>query len=199
MSALVAVATLRDEGAADVARELLEERGIEVELREVAPNRYFGSPTAVEIEVRVPADRADDARAALAALEEELEAAAVAEAGVGRPVDGDERPGERLPSVEERPKKISWAIALALIFPVPFLPVGLLYARAPRLLPLALTALSLSLLAVGNVTRDFGLIDVGYALVFVGVRVIDAITAPLFVVRYNRRLAKKGASADAHA
>lgn len=196
-AALVAVATLRDEGAADVARELLEERGIEVELREVAPNRYFGSPTAVEIEVRVPPDRAADAREALAALEEELEAAAVAEAGVARAED--ERPGDALPTVEERPKRVSWAVALALIFPVPFLPVGLLYARAPKLLPLALTALSLSVLAVGNLTRHWGLIDVGMGLVFVGVRVIDALSAPFFVVRWNRRLARKGASADAHA
>jgi hypothetical protein len=193
---MVAVATLRDEGAADVARELLEERGIEVELREVAPNRYFGAPTAVEIEVRVPTDRIADARAALAALEGELEAAAVAEAGVERA--DDEHPGEALPAAEERPKKISWAIALALIFPVPFLPVGMIYARAPKLLPLAIVAASLGLLAVGNLTRDWGLIDLGMGLVFVGVRVIDAIVSPIFVARWNRRLAKKG-TADAHA
>ena len=104
MKKMVAVATLRDEGAADVARELLEERGVDVELREVAPNRYFGAPTAVEIEVRVPAERLGDAREILAGLESELEAAAIAESGIGRAED--ERPGESLPAVEDRPRVV---------------------------------------------------------------------------------------------
>ena len=44
---LVTVTTVRDEGAAQVAKEALNDRGIHVELRAERINPYFASMTAV--------------------------------------------------------------------------------------------------------------------------------------------------------
>jgi hypothetical protein len=77
----VAVTTVRDEGAAQVAKETLAELGIEVELRRQAINPYFGAATADVFEVRVPEDRLVEAEHALARLEKEVEEALIAAAG----------------------------------------------------------------------------------------------------------------------
>ena len=53
---MVAVTTLLDAAGAEVARELLAERGIAAEVRRLGYNPYFGSATAAEFEVRVPED-----------------------------------------------------------------------------------------------------------------------------------------------
>src|SRR5438067_9740258 len=124
---MVAVTTMRDAAGAEVAKELLAERGIDVEIRRMGSNAYFGSPTAEEFEVRVPEDAVDEAHRLLDGMAEELERAALAEAGVP-PGDGDMRGGDELPPPEERPRKVSWAIALGLVGPLPG--CGLLYARA---------------------------------------------------------------------
>lgn len=183
----VAVTTVRDEGAAQVARDSLDSRGIPVELKRMMPNAYLGSATPAEIEVRVPEDRADDAHQVLEGLEAELEQAMLAEAGV--PPEEGEPTGAKLPPPEERPKKISWAIALALVFPVPCMPAGMMYARAP--LPLSMTILGLSgaLMLIGK----------GEAAVFAifGSRALDLILAPVFAVRENRRLQRLGVAVPA--
>ena len=52
---MVAVTTLRDAAGADVAKEALADHGITVEIKRMGANAYFGSATAEEFEVRVPA------------------------------------------------------------------------------------------------------------------------------------------------
>jgi hypothetical protein len=79
----VAVSTVRDEGAAEVAREALHDADIAVELRRVGANPYFGQMSAVEYEVRVPEDRVAEAHDVLARVELEAEEAAVRESGAG--------------------------------------------------------------------------------------------------------------------
>ncbi|HEX9104544.1 MAG TPA: hypothetical protein VF997_20170, partial [Polyangia bacterium] len=124
---MVAIATLRDAAGAEVAREMLAERGITVELKRLGYNPYFGSPTAAEFEVRVPEDAVAEAERVLDAMAGELERAALAEAGVP-PGEDDARGGDELPPPELRPRKVSWAIALGLVGPIPG--CGVLYARA---------------------------------------------------------------------
>ncbi|MGZ3438697.1 MAG: putative signal transducing protein, partial [Polyangia bacterium] len=127
---MVAVTTVRDGGAAEVAKEALADHGIRVEVRRMGSNVYFSALTAEEFEVRVPEDRVDEAHDVLAALEEDLEAAVIALAGVP-PENEEERGNSDLPPPEERPRKISWAIALGLVGPIPG--CGVLYARAFKL------------------------------------------------------------------
>ncbi len=186
---MIAVTTVRDEGAALVAKEALEARGIEVELKRLGANPYFGSPTTEEIEIRVPEERAGDARAVLDLLEEETEQALMAQAGV--PADEDDDPDE-LPSIEERPRKISWSIAISLLIPFPG--AGLMYARAfPLGLTLAGIFVGLFLLPALGLHTHLDLLQLA-----VGVKIVDAVLAPIFVVRFNRRLQQKGKN-NAHA
>ena len=176
---MVAVTTLRDAAGAEVARELLAERGIAVEIRRLGGNAYFGSPTGVEYEVRVPADRVDEARTLLEGMADEMARAALAEAGVA-PESEDERGHADLPPPELRPRKPAWAVALALVGPLPG--CGLLYARAFALgwmMAGASLALFCAALVVGNAN---------WLLVCAGLKAADVLVAPFAAARFNRSL-----------
>ncbi len=175
---MVAVATLRDAAGAEVAREMLAERGIAVEIKRLGYNPYFGAPTAAEFEVRVPEDAVDEVERLLDGMAEELERAALAEAGVP-PGDDDERGGDELPPPELRPRKVSWAIALGLVGPIPG--CGLLYARA---FALGWTMLGLSVaLFAAAVAVNPELFPILLAL-----KAADIVVAPFAAARFNRKL-----------
>src|SRR5262249_38894208 len=75
----VTIDTVRDHGAAAILDEALRGEGIVVELKRGGMNPYLGQ--AVEIEVRVPEDRVDDAQAILAQIRIEAEDALTIAAG----------------------------------------------------------------------------------------------------------------------
>jgi hypothetical protein len=83
---LVAVTKVHDPGAAEVARDELESRGMVVELKRLGNDPYFGS-VGIEIEVRVPADRVAEAEAILARLAVEAEEAALSQSAESPPVE----------------------------------------------------------------------------------------------------------------
>jgi hypothetical protein len=181
---MVAVTTLRDAAGAEVAREMLAERGITVEIRRMGYNPYFGAPTAEEFEVRVPEDALDEAHGVIEAMSEELERAALAEAGVP-PGEDDVRGGDDLPPPELQPRKVSWAIALGLVGPVPG--CGLLYARA---FAFGWTMLGLSLaLFVAAIAVNPDLFPI-----LIGLKAADVVIAPFAAARFNRKLKESHAA-----
>jgi hypothetical protein len=177
---MVAVTTMRDAGGAEVAKEMLAEHGITVEVRRLSGyNPYFGSPSNEEYEVRVPEGDVDGARALIAGMADELERAALAEAGVP-PGEDDARGGDDLPPPELRPRKPSWAVALGLVGPLPG--CGLLYARSFALgwifVGIAL-GIIVTAIAVGN----------EHAFAMYGVlKLADVVAAPFAAARFNRKL-----------
>jgi hypothetical protein len=184
VSDMVAVTTLRDAGGAEVAREELAGRGIPVEIKRLSNFQlYFGAPSSEEWEVRVPADRVDEAQGVLDALASELAERVVAEAGVPPGVDDDR--STELPPPELRPRKLSWAIAIGLIAPLPGL--GLLYARAFRLGYLMI-GLALAFWVGGAATGQPEALVMGVLL-----KPLDALLAPFFAARFNRKLKEQHA------
>ncbi|MCU1282149.1 MAG: hypothetical protein JWM53_5695 [bacterium] len=177
---MVAVTTVRDSGAAEVAKEALADRGISVEIRRMGSNVYFSALTAEEYEVRVPEDRVDEAHALLDALEEELEAAVIAQSGGGPPETEEERGSADLPPPDERPRKISWAIALGLVGPIPG--CGVLYARAFRL-GWAMVILSAAAFIAALVSGQPALL--GF---LIGLKALDIFYSPILAAQYNKRL-----------
>lgn len=131
--ARAALVTVPDEGAAWMVRDALNEAGITVQIeRALADHPYMASALARPMRIWVQAEDLERARQLLAALEaelanhqDELSAEAVA---AGRP--SGEAPAD--PSrLDERPlPRLSWALALGLLLP---LPAVCFYARAPRL------------------------------------------------------------------
>lgn len=95
---MVAVSTVPDEGAAQVARETLADLGIPVELKPTGYNPYLGGQGQSQIEIRVPEDRLEEARGALERLEAETEAALTAQATADgpKPHEAPARGGRRL-------------------------------------------------------------------------------------------------------
>ena len=176
---MVAVTTLRDAAGAEVARELLAERGITAEIRRLGYNPYFGAPTAAEFEVRVPEAAAAEAERLFAGMAEELERAALAEAGVP-PGDGDTPGGDDLPPPELRPRKLAWAVALGLVGPVPG--CGLLYARAFAW-GWTLVGASVALFAAAVVRGNAADLAAVAAL-----KLADIVLAPVAAARFNRSL-----------
>jgi hypothetical protein len=79
----VAVETVGDEAAAAILVELLAAHAIPTQIKRL-PGMPYG-PAKLEIEVRVPEERLADARALVAQLAEEAEAAAVREADLAVP------------------------------------------------------------------------------------------------------------------
>jgi hypothetical protein len=174
---MVAVTTLRDSAGAEVAKEMLAERGITVEIRRMGYNPYFGSPTGEEFEVRVPEDALDEAHRLLDGMSEELERAALAEAGV--PPGADDAPGgDDLPPPELRPRKVSWAIALGLVGPIPG--CGLLYGRA---FAIGWTFVGLTFGAILSAGMNPHALDV-----LIGLKALDIVLAPFAAARFNRKL-----------
>ncbi len=180
---MVAVTTLRDAAGAQVAKEMLADRGITVEIRRMGYNAYFGAPTAEEFEVRVPEDAVAEAHGVLDGMSEELERAALAEAGVP-PGDDDARGGDELPPPELRPRKVSWAVALGLVGPVPG--CGLLYARAFAF-GWTMVGLSVALFA-GALAVNPDLFPLLIAL-----KAADIVIAPFAAARFNRKLKEQHA------
>src|SRR4051812_40397999 len=179
---MVAVTTLREPGGAEVAKEALADRGIPVEIRRLSNfTLYFGAPAPEEFEVRVPPEHLEEAQEVLEALREEMELNVLAEAGVPADDQSDE-----LPPPERRPRKLAWAVAIAMIAPVPG--CGLLYARAFRLGYLFM-GLSVALLVGGAATGN------GYALIpALALKPLDALLSPFFAARFNRKLEAADAS-----
>jgi hypothetical protein len=177
----VAVTTVGDEGAAQIAKEALEGRDIPVELRRVPKTAYVAA--ADEIEVRVPEENLEQAQAALEQFHSEVEQAVLAEAGV--PPAEDETVGPGKPrDLALTPRRIGWSIAIAAIAPVPCVPMGMIYARAPRWLYLVLSVGFAALFVTGK--------SQAMLVAFVAPRILDIVLAPIFAVRENRRLMSLG-------
>ena len=104
----VAVDTVGDEGAAQVAREALVACEIPVELKRVGANPYLGA--RVEIEVRVPDERLADAEEVLAQLE--IDAEAAASAASLAPPEPEPAELEDEPSLQTAPppRRLSWGV-----------------------------------------------------------------------------------------
>ena len=179
MSKMVVLTNLQDAAAADVAREAISDASISVAVRRLGGDVYLGSGTAHSYELRVDEERLDDARRVLEALEADMEQAAILAAGVP-PSDEDERGDASLPALEDRPRKISWAVALALVGPLPG--TGVLYARA---FALGWTMVGMSLAAV-IACFVFASPD-PFALALV-LKLLDLILAPICAARFNRKL-----------
>jgi hypothetical protein len=115
----------------------------------------------------------------LEALEADMEQAAIAAAGVP-PEEEEERGNATLPSIEDRPRKISWAIALALVGPLPG--TGVLYARS---FALGWSMVGMSLASI------IGCFVVGlkdpFTLTLV-LKLLDLVLAPILAARFNRKL-----------
>ena len=124
----IAIATLRDRGAADAAADALTESEIPVEVRVLGTNPYFGTVTGVEIEVRVPGARIVEAEAVLARLAEESSEALRSE----QPWRDDEQAAADALR-EAPPPKREPSRALAFVYSL-FIPVlGPLYVGSPQL------------------------------------------------------------------
>jgi hypothetical protein len=184
---MVAVTTLRDPAGAEVAKELLAERGISAEIRRLGYNPYFGAPTAEEFEVRVPEDAVADAHAVIAGMAEELERAALSEAGVSLDdEDGGGYDRDTLPPPELRRRNVAWAIALGLVGPLPG--CGVLYARAFAL-GWSMAGASLVLFIAGVAAGNAEWLAIVGAL-----KAADVVIAPFAAARFNRKLEESHAA-----
>jgi hypothetical protein len=83
----VTISTVRDDGAAQVAKEALEDAGIQVRLKKQGINPYLASVTADVYEVMVPEERVADGESILSRLAGELEQALIAQAGAAAEVE----------------------------------------------------------------------------------------------------------------
>jgi hypothetical protein len=112
----VVVSTVPDEGAAEVAREALGDRGIEVELRRQGmQNPYVPSAVSAHVyEVRVPEEQAEAAEAVLEHLHAELEQALIAQAGAA--ADEHEAEAEDAPAPTPRRFGAAQTLYFGLIF-----------------------------------------------------------------------------------
>jgi hypothetical protein len=190
MSQKVAVTTVHDAAAAEVAKEALFERGIDVEVRRVFGSPYLGSATPVLYEVRVAEEAVEAARAELERLAEDLEQAVLAQSDAPPSAEAseDERGPADLRGPEERPRKISWALVLSALFPVPG--AGCFYARAN---PPGFVLLGIFLGVIGMAV--FGDVHYEYSAVILAVtKLADLLLAPFMVVRFNRKLKEKHAA-----
>jgi hypothetical protein len=131
--ARVALVTVPDEGAAWMVRDALGDAGIEAEIeRARADHPYMASALAHPMRIFVAKGDLERARGVLAALESELanheeelsaEALAAGQITTESPADPARLDERALP-------RLSWALALGLLLPVPGV---CFYARAPRL------------------------------------------------------------------
>jgi hypothetical protein len=176
---MIAISTVRDEAAAQVAREALAAVGIPVELKRLGANPYFGSVTGAEWEIRVPEEREGEALAELDRIAADVEQAVLAEAGVPAGEDDDD-----LHADEPQPKKVSWALVLSLLLPFPG--GGCMYARANAVGWLLCGVLvGLLLCAVAGVRFEHSM------QLWMGAKLLDLALAPIFVVRFNHRLKRE--------
>lgn len=121
----VALVTVPDEGAADVVRAALEEVGIPVELQRAYPEHpYRGSALATPWKVLVPRERLAEAEEVLARTQREMAEEVDAQAGASAAAAEADKG-----AAPTRRPRITWAVALAFLLP---LPVVCFYARAWR-------------------------------------------------------------------
>jgi hypothetical protein len=174
---MITISKVRDRAAAEVAKEALSSINIPVEIRLMGQNPYFGNASAEEWEVRVPDEHEEAALDELDRLAEEMEQAVYAEAGVPPPEDE----ADDLKASSDRPKKVSWALAISLLLPFPG--GGCMYARAngPGLTILGVW-LGLTLATIIGVQVPWGM------QLWLGCNLVDLLLAPFFVARFNRRL-----------
>jgi hypothetical protein len=187
--ARTALVTVPDEGAAWMVRDALKEGGISAEIeRAGADHPYTTTALARPMRIWVPADQAPRARELLAALEadmanheEELASEALAAGGV----DPESAP----PPSDRSAPRLSWALALGLLLPIP---VVCLYARAHRLGALFLGVFVVAVLyAPPWELRLFGFSepdeDAAMGLLAPALKVVDvAVGLPLVMVRRRR-------------
>lgn len=127
---MIAITTVRDPGAAEVARQALADAGIPVEVRRLGMNPYFATLTGMEFEVRVPAERLAEAEQVLAYLSEEAAEALRGQAAL--PLDPEAE--RRIEAMREgapprEPKSRAFGAVLGLLVPV----LGPIYAGSPAL------------------------------------------------------------------
>lgn len=122
----VTLTTVNDDGAAAMARDAIADLDIPVRLHRRGPEHpYAGLFVKEQIDVQVPEDQQEAAREALAWLERD--AALHAEQGsADSSLEGEGEEAQAL----ERPRRLSTALALAVLVP---LPVICVYAGARRL------------------------------------------------------------------
>jgi hypothetical protein len=112
-----ALVTVPDEGAAWTVRDALAAEGVTCEVERVGlENPYMASALARQMRIFVPDDQLAEARRLLAALEgevanqdDDLTAQALA---AGEAADA--------PTPSKPAPKLSWALALGLLFPIPY-------------------------------------------------------------------------------
>jgi hypothetical protein len=181
----IAIATVLDEGAAELLVSSLDLKGIAATIQRVPHNPYLGAPTSVSLEVRVDAERVAEARTALEMIAADTpgtvewdEPGADAVPAPPAATDEDEEVDEPGPGVR-RPRL--W-IGAALPFVIPVVPVvGLFYAGRARagwlLLSIGVTAVVLA-----TFTRDLNAV-----MLLALVKAIDVVATPLLVALANRR------------
>jgi hypothetical protein len=127
---VIAITTVRDPGAAEVARQALADAGIPVEVRRLGMNPYFATLTGMELEVRVPAERLAEAEQVLAYLSEEAAEALLGQAALPLDPEAERRiEAMREASPPAAPKSRALGAILGLLTPV----LGPIYAGSPGL------------------------------------------------------------------
>jgi hypothetical protein len=127
---VIAITTVRDPGAAEVARQALADAGIPVEVRRLGMNPYFATLTGIELEVRVPEERLAEAEQVLALLSEASAEALLGQAALPLDPEAERRivaAREALPPAE--PKSRALGALFGLLVPV----LGPIYAGSPGL------------------------------------------------------------------
>jgi len=183
----VALVTVPEEGAAEVVRSALEEVGIPVRLERAYPeDPYRGSVFAGAWKVLVPEERLAEAQVSLERVEREMAEEVEAQAASFQP----EAPSPSPPV--GRPRKVTWALALAFLLP---LPVVCFYARAWRRgavwLGLSLAAVALLVAAIAGFRLKMSLespLTYGdrIALLYIWAKVTDLFVGVLLIVLGRR-------------
>jgi hypothetical protein len=188
----VAVATVADEGAADMICAALTEAEIPVELKRLYPEHpYAVSALATSFALLVPAEQRAQAEAVLARLSEELREEVIVQAAGGP--EGD---AVHAPNLERQTRRLPWAIALG--FALPF-PGVCFYARARRLgalfLGIFVTALAFFVVHSSWYVSSFGYPHfprhlVGdarwFAVIAIGAKLADHVVGAILVATARR-------------
>lgn len=183
---MIAVTTTLDEETAEMLAAVLDGQGIPIAICRLGINPYLGAATPASFEVRVPAERLADAKAALerfaagssASPAHDDEADAASHASAEAATDPEPLASEGATPTEERTPRLWMLTPLAI---VAVLPVGCLYARWRRLGTLLLS-MGLTALAVFFATRNpTALLLAG------GAKALDLVLAPLLLTIENRR------------
>jgi hypothetical protein len=185
---MIAITTVRDPGAAEVARQVLAEAGIPVDVRRVGINPYFGTLTGLDIEVRVPAERLAEAEQVLLHLSEAAGEALAGQAAL--PLDPEAE--RQIAAVREAtPPAHPKSRMLGILFGV-FVPMlGPFYAGSPGL---ALASLLIHLPFLhGLLGGRHELGELAMSSWFIG-RIIDVMGTQQAIARQNELFEKNPAA-----